>query len=102
MGFGLLKRRKGEVSCDGWKVVKKFFQGVSAINVIRLSQPLRQRKSNPLLDPFDITHAVGAQRLEFVDLRLYRHIGGGGAGGDADARGQSSIYGVECGRGHAS
>ena len=37
MGFGLLKRRKGEVSCDGWKVVKKFFQGVSAPNVIRLA-----------------------------------------------------------------
>ncbi len=73
MGFSLLKRRNGEVSCDGWKVVKKFFQGVSALNVIRLSQALRQRKSNPLRDPLDITHAVGAQRLEFVDHGLHQH-----------------------------
>ncbi len=34
MGFGLLKRCNCEFSTNGWKVVKKFLQGVSALDVI--------------------------------------------------------------------
>ena len=34
MGFGLFKCRNGENSRDGWKIIKEFFQGVPALDVI--------------------------------------------------------------------